>query len=1037
MASPSTGGVLAERTDIHKSCKSIETLLNVLNEYCEAAGAVVALQKKLAKVLKETANLKVTGDIASNALLASANIFESLSEVDTKFSKIADKEYDLVSTEVKKWFKKLAKEERTHDEKMANANARIKQAGQAYEKKSKKKTTDASEEHSRYIHLISTLGPEISQEKCNHTLNVSQRHSTTTASVAGCLARLADFEWQKACECVRRFSPTVGPLGTYRSLCEGGWAGPLPTDLPDINPPTNGVSTPRDERNATLRVNEEDIRQLQTPATSTTPEPSGSPIQPRTPLPPQAAAPVSVNDAPQTDQSTSDRPVRDSPTLNRQPQVPLKPAPAPESAPTTPALETLEAPKAPYLSTQNTGSVRSLSAFPAPPTHFPLPRPVPSRQQSLQTSHLEFPSTLNQLAESPTSATDDLSHSGHLGDKDASASRQGRGHLDLPHASGSSRSTQSTNSVPPSPEQRFHQPPTIPEAHEPEPEAQQRQEAVSTEYQRPPPQRAQTSLPEPTYQINSSRPTPPGHRTSSSIDVKPLNVRADSRDSMNANKEFGVLGGGSGTPVASRSRVTENYSRYPKPIERNDTGQSTGSIVAAMRNRYDGQSGLTSPTPRELPRLPMNVGDIAARYQGNDGPASPRNRAGSPPMSRQQSLPLLETASRQAQDSYRQGGMVSPDEDRRRTQRQVELADVQQRQKEQELKERELELEMRARELDRDRMRLQTLREGQDLTGQETGYSRDTRDPNGQGQFGVRPRERRVSLKRQLQRPLSQMELDEEAELAAQQSMTIPPPSTQQQQSYNQMHRFPSSPQQPQMQSRPRPQSHDYSYGAQQQQQHLISPPSQTNLHTPPATLYSPKPSHPPSPLLQSEELQYDPTSSNRYRADSNANSSSHHGPSNDHAPSCGCETCSVSKYRSSGSGPSDQRTPRQQPSLTSIESKGQRSEKSKLGTGWIRRLSMPVGNAFSSDSKKHQSNNSVGSAYALGSGISGGPPSRSGLFSLDSKRNLSTTALGGAQEDGKLARPGGGAGMPAAQGRRSYDVSGASNRSMTNLGLR
>jgi len=55
---------LAERADIHKSCKSIETLLSVLNEYCEAAGAVVALQKKLGKALRDMAGMKVTGEIA-------------------------------------------------------------------------------------------------------------------------------------------------------------------------------------------------------------------------------------------------------------------------------------------------------------------------------------------------------------------------------------------------------------------------------------------------------------------------------------------------------------------------------------------------------------------------------------------------------------------------------------------------------------------------------------------------------------------------------------------------------------------------------------------------------------------------------------------------------------------------------------------------------------------------------------------------------------------------------------------------------------
>lgn len=56
--------VLAERVDIHKSCKSLETLVNALNDYCEAAGAIVNLEKRLAKALRETAGLKVTGEVS-------------------------------------------------------------------------------------------------------------------------------------------------------------------------------------------------------------------------------------------------------------------------------------------------------------------------------------------------------------------------------------------------------------------------------------------------------------------------------------------------------------------------------------------------------------------------------------------------------------------------------------------------------------------------------------------------------------------------------------------------------------------------------------------------------------------------------------------------------------------------------------------------------------------------------------------------------------------------------------------------------------
>lgn len=57
---------MTDRQDIHKSCKSIETLVNVLNDYCEALGAVVIIQKKLVKALRECAGVKSTAETAGN-----------------------------------------------------------------------------------------------------------------------------------------------------------------------------------------------------------------------------------------------------------------------------------------------------------------------------------------------------------------------------------------------------------------------------------------------------------------------------------------------------------------------------------------------------------------------------------------------------------------------------------------------------------------------------------------------------------------------------------------------------------------------------------------------------------------------------------------------------------------------------------------------------------------------------------------------------------------------------------------------------------
>lgn len=61
MASAATP--LAERAEVHKSCKTLESVVNILNDYCEAANAIVQLQKKLAKALREAASPKCVSEI--------------------------------------------------------------------------------------------------------------------------------------------------------------------------------------------------------------------------------------------------------------------------------------------------------------------------------------------------------------------------------------------------------------------------------------------------------------------------------------------------------------------------------------------------------------------------------------------------------------------------------------------------------------------------------------------------------------------------------------------------------------------------------------------------------------------------------------------------------------------------------------------------------------------------------------------------------------------------------------------------------------
>jgi hypothetical protein len=63
MASLQLVHAVAERPDIHKSCRALEVIVNLLDDYSEAARAIVTLHKKLAKALRDAAIVKPTAEI--------------------------------------------------------------------------------------------------------------------------------------------------------------------------------------------------------------------------------------------------------------------------------------------------------------------------------------------------------------------------------------------------------------------------------------------------------------------------------------------------------------------------------------------------------------------------------------------------------------------------------------------------------------------------------------------------------------------------------------------------------------------------------------------------------------------------------------------------------------------------------------------------------------------------------------------------------------------------------------------------------------
>ncbi|KAI9056795.1 hypothetical protein FKP32DRAFT_1585055 [Trametes sanguinea] len=865
MASSATP--LAERAEIHKSCKALESVVNILNDYCEAANAIVQLQKKLAKALREAASSKCVAQIPANALSASAAIFEAMSEVDAKFAKYADKECDAVSAEVKKWFKKLAKEERAHDEKIASANLKIKQAGQLYERKAKKNPRDAAEEHTRYINLLSTLGPEVNREKYNHALLVTERHSSAMYNLAASFSRVADAEWARGCESVRRFSPTIGPLGQWRALCEGGWSGTLPPDLPELPHGKDQGEPVIEHEKDTDRV---DPRGVITPSEKSAP------------------------------QYTSRDPSEQGSTRAIAPSQ--SPQPPPQYFPSMPLLEQSNADgRLPQESAQEfpqghqptsvvderqnrSATLASLDSFPSPPTHLPLPstgvnrsghrpdtiptqdlRPELSQDSPTTPSLTPFP----RLTESPIS--EDSRTSPFVDDSRSAPTVTPRAEQ---------VASTSTTSVTPSaePVSIKHKEPLaalpvdISGSTGPTATPSRASPPVANENPSEPNQRP---VPSPTVSVSthSSSANMP-HRRGDYIDEAEFGVRR----SVDAMKP----------PRAAEPSLS-------KIVERTDTGKSSGSVVAALRDRYSRGGEPSSPPPRELPRLPTSVSSLAHKYeptsstahisrQGTGSPVQERPRVALDNYSR---MPEPDPARPEATNNNgtTRYGSVPPtptsEEIALRRQRIEELEELELREREHELRMKEREIEQRALELERERQQLMTARSGRN-DGDRSDGSRAV-DAG-----------RRVST---TQRPALETVTSARYPSAYSQSATnlVPPPSS-----------------------------------------------SGTGVRHPS--------SQPSSPGAQ---------------------------PSN-HAPYCGCESCSASKYGSRDAGQRrDSRALEPPLNLRPEKPRG----------GWIRRLSMPVvSNAFSLDSKKNAGN----------VGVTGGSGYRNSLAFAQEDGRLYTDMTGG-----------------------------------------
>ncbi|KAG8906838.1 hypothetical protein FRB99_006013 [Tulasnella sp. 403] len=297
---------IAERNEIHRSAKALEQIIALFHDYCQTVSASASVQKKLAKAMKDASNVKGTHSTVANAFASAGAMFEILADVDGKFSRVCEREYEGLSAELKKWFKKMAKEEKNHDDYAYGVQSRLKLATQGFDKKTKSRFPDTVADHTRYVNQINSLTNELNQARIAHSTYVNQKHTSVLFFAGATVTRLSDAEWVRSCEEVRKCAVTIGrekgPGGKPDGVSDDGEGSNAnrPPPPPNLNDNGSDLQVPGTPTPAYTTVAPLGPRPLPTPSPrqSTLPLPSPAVVPPPPPPLPSAPSPTMSSDPP-------------------------------------------------------------------------------------------------------------------------------------------------------------------------------------------------------------------------------------------------------------------------------------------------------------------------------------------------------------------------------------------------------------------------------------------------------------------------------------------------------------------------------------------------------------------------------------------------------------------------------------------------------------------------------------------------------------------------------------------------------------------
>ncbi|KAG0143383.1 hypothetical protein CROQUDRAFT_48855 [Cronartium quercuum f. sp. fusiforme G11] len=219
-----------------KSMKCVESLLGALSQLNEVQQTLNKCQKKIMKGCKDLANIltddtmskeNINENVLVNTLMCASCFFGSLHEVTTKTAKTTEKEYNNLEDAVLKAFNRIVKEERAHDERLDALEGKIQKANYTFDKHRKPAKRGMSHTDSqegtvaadRYHASVASLGLDVTKSKLAHSSKMYSRRDSLCRILCRSVFQIAENEWRRSCEEVRRAGLVVGRMTMWANFC--------------------------------------------------------------------------------------------------------------------------------------------------------------------------------------------------------------------------------------------------------------------------------------------------------------------------------------------------------------------------------------------------------------------------------------------------------------------------------------------------------------------------------------------------------------------------------------------------------------------------------------------------------------------------------------------------------------------------------------------------------------------------------------------------------------------------------------------------